>query len=189
MEECLGGSQDYNRNAVYSIFLTASRLAVSARSAKSLTSLATMQLTAIIVALSSLFSFSLAAPQVASTTTTVSSTVPTSTESYLRTQVSHGESPYKNNLDVSAYHTGAGLNDAVLGPFNDGSAKGFLNGTFQQFDLGTTFPWGFVMVMDSQYAGMVFLIIWHNIIAAPLTWVRDKYADGQSWVLCSLGGR
>lgn len=99
-----------------------------------------MQFTTTIIALSSLLSFSLAAPQAASSTATVSPTAPTSTEYYLKTQVIHGSHSSKNDLYVSNYHTGAGFNDATLGPLCDGAAKGFLNGTYQQFDLSTTFP-------------------------------------------------
>lgn len=121
------------------------------------TSLATMQLTSAVIALSSLLSFSLAAPQAAPSTATVSSTAPTSTEYYLKTQVIHEKQSSKNDLYVSPYHTGAGFNDATLGPFGDGAAKGFLNGTYQQFDLGITFPWGFALGGDSNYAGTSFL--------------------------------
>lgn len=52
------------------------------------------------------------------------------------------------DLYVEAYHTGAGFNDAVLvqkGSPNTLAATGFLNGTYQEFNLGDDFPWGMVM--------------------------------------------
>ena len=35
----------------------------------------------------------------------------------------------------------------------DVAAVGFLNGTYQQFDYDTTFPWGLQMGFDDDYAG------------------------------------
>lgn len=115
-----------------------------------------MQFTTAVVALSSLLSSSLAAPQAAPSTATVSPTAPTSTEYYLKTQVIHGSHSSKNNLYVSNYHTDAGFSDATLGRLGDGATKGFLNGTYQQLDLGTMFPLGFSLGGDSNYAGMTF---------------------------------
>ncbi|BCR87189.1 uncharacterized protein ACHE_31176A [Aspergillus chevalieri] len=56
-----------------------------------------------------------------------------------------------NNLYVYAYHTGAGLNDAVLSANADDASKAFVNGTNVQFDLGTPFPWGVNMVGATNY--------------------------------------
>lgn len=58
-----------------------------------------------------------------------------------------------NNLYVYAYHTGAGLNDAVLSANADDASKAFVNGTNVQFDLGTPFPWGVNMVGATNYGG------------------------------------
>ena len=58
-----------------------------------------------------------------------------------------------NNLYVCGYHTGAGLNDAVLSANAGDASKAFLNGTNVQFDLDTPFPWGFNMVGASNYGG------------------------------------
>ena len=48
---------------------------------------------------------------------------------------------------------GAGLNDVTLGP-KTGASKGYLNGTYQEFDLGTAYPWGLSVGGDSNYAGI-----------------------------------
>lgn len=58
-----------------------------------------------------------------------------------------------NNLYIYAYHTGAGLNDAVLSSNADDASKAFVNGTHLQFDLGTPFPWGVNMVGATNYGG------------------------------------
>lgn len=139
-------------------------------SAQPKASLAAMQLTSTIVALSSLLCFSLAAPQAApsTTTATASSSIPTTGEYYLKSQVINRRSASKNGLYVSAYHTGAGLNDATLGPGSEGSAKGFLNETYQQFDLGTAFPWGLSIGADTNYAGMISRSARHTAIPTPV---------------------
>lgn len=59
-----------------------------------------------------------------------------------------------NNLYVSAYHTGAGFDDAVLEPDVSVAATAILNNTNVQFDFGTSFPWGMDMGADTNYAGM-----------------------------------
>lgn len=97
-------------------------------------------------------------------------------EYYLVTQVTEPGKEDKDGLYVSGYHTGehshprylpnftrsgrvanspsgAGTNDVTLGSINVAS-KGFLNDTYQQFDYGTEFPWGFQMGGDSNYAGI-----------------------------------
>lgn len=57
-----------------------------------------------------------------------------------------------NDLYVFAYHTGAGFNDAVLTSDVDAASTAFLNGTHTQFDLKTSFPWGFNPIGDTNYA-------------------------------------
>lgn len=55
-----------------------------------------------------------------------------------------------NNPPVQSYHTGAGLNDVSLA--TKGGSAGFINGTYQQFDLsGSTFPSGLKLAYDSTY--------------------------------------
>jgi hypothetical protein len=60
---------------------------------------------------------------------------------------------FKGKLWVSSYHTGAGLSDVVLIKNGTEGVKGYLNGTIQQFDLGTDFPWYMAMGGDANYAG------------------------------------
>src|SRR5271156_596978 len=56
---------------------------------------------------------------------------------------------FKGQLWVSSYHTGAGLSDAVLIKNGSEAAKGYLNGTILQFDLGSAFPWYMAMGGDT----------------------------------------
>lgn len=56
-----------------------------------------------------------------------------------------------NGLYVYGYHTGAGLNDAVLSPDVGTASPAFLNGTNVQFDLDTPFPWGLYMLPQNNY--------------------------------------
>lgn len=70
---------------------------------------------------------------------------------YLKT--SGAANDQHNNLYVTAYHTGAGFNDAVLESSNQNAAKAILNGTNVQFELGTPFPWGFDMGSATNYGG------------------------------------
>lgn len=59
-----------------------------------------------------------------------------------------------NNLFVYAYHTGAGLNDAVLDKDSAHAAPFYFNGTEALADLGTEFPWGMIATGDTNYACM-----------------------------------
>jgi hypothetical protein len=58
-----------------------------------------------------------------------------------------------NDLYVYGYHTGAGLNDAVLTSDVGTASPAFLNGTNVQFALDTPFPWGLYMVGQNNYGG------------------------------------
>lgn len=71
---------------------------------------------------------------------------------HLQTRVKGSGNEDKNGLYVSGYHTGAGEDDVTLEPFEVASI-GFLNGTNQQFDYGTDFPWGMEMDVYDYYAG------------------------------------
>lgn len=75
-----------------------------------------------------------------------------SSEYKLRTQTTDSLSD-KNGLYVTAYHTGAGLNDAVLGSNIARASRGFLNDTHQLFDFETTFPWGLNIGGGANYGG------------------------------------
>ncbi|EKG11228.1 hypothetical protein MPH_11699 [Macrophomina phaseolina MS6] len=73
---------------------------------------------------------------------------PTGEEYLLKTQLVNNNDTTKakyNNLYLTAFHTGAGTNDAVLTSSKDSAATGFLNetadGSFQEFDFGNDFPW------------------------------------------------
>ncbi|KAK3063314.1 hypothetical protein LTS18_001391 [Coniosporium uncinatum] len=99
-----------------------------------------------------------AAPQATTTTpeTTPSpSLIPTGPLYRLRTCVKDAAKQQFNNLYLWAYHTGAGLNDAVF--TNNASAtyiaKGFMNDTHQEFNLGNPFPYGLELAEVSFYAG------------------------------------
>lgn len=63
-----------------------------------------------------------------------------------------------NNLYVYGYHTGAGLNDAVLSPDASKASTGQLNGTQVQFDLGSEFPYGLQMEGATDYGCMFFVL-------------------------------
>lgn len=68
-------------------------------------------------------------------------------------KTTNAQNPQHDNLYVWAYHTGAGLNDAVLGDSEKGSHAS-LNGTNVNFELGSAFPWGMFMPGAANYAGM-----------------------------------
>lgn len=68
-------------------------------------------------------------------------------------KTSGGANEQHNNLYLTAYHTGAGFNDAVLESSNQNAAKAILNGTNVQFELGTSFPWGLDMGAATNYGG------------------------------------
>ena len=90
------------------------------------------------------------------TNTTTNGTITPPSRYYLQTRVKGYGNSDKNGLYVSGYHTGAGLNDATLQTI-DVATAGYLNGTNQQFDLGTEFPWGMNMVDYDYYAGIISL--------------------------------
>ncbi|MCJ1354249.1 MAG: hypothetical protein MMC33_004236 [Icmadophila ericetorum] len=74
---------------------------------------------------------------------------------YLKSVAIGGPSTNKGGLFIEAYHTGAGFNDAVLvtETGTNVAAPAFLNATYQEFNLGSEFPWGFTMGADSTYNG------------------------------------
>ncbi|KAK0508166.1 hypothetical protein JMJ35_009250 [Cladonia borealis] len=91
---------------------------------------------------------------VASTDTTV--TQPD--QYYLKTCVKGTGNQAKEGLYVTSYHTGAGTSDVTLEGI-DVASVGFLNGTHQQFDYDTPFPWGLQMGGDDNYAAWEFALI------------------------------
>ncbi|KAJ5958865.1 uncharacterized protein N7479_006015 [Penicillium vulpinum] len=64
-----------------------------------------------------------------------------------------------NNLYVYAYHTGAGLNDAVLTKDASIASPIYLNGTNALFDLQTDFPWGMIATGNTNYASWSPIVI------------------------------
>lgn len=79
--------------------------------------------------------------------------IPRQTSKSFHLKTSQAAQDQHNNLYVYGYHTGAGLNDAVLSANAGDASKAFLNNTNVQFDLDTPFPWGFNMVGASNYGG------------------------------------
>ncbi|KAI9653455.1 MAG: hypothetical protein M1831_006003 [Alyxoria varia] len=79
---------------------------------------------------------------------------------YLRVDVQHasrnvGRHSRFNGRYVQIYHTGAGTNDIALALNRSATRPGFLNGTYQQFDLRTPdIPWGLFMPTLVQYTRM-----------------------------------
>lgn len=84
---------------------------------------------------------------------TTNATITPPSRYYLQTRVRGSGNESKSGLYVSGYHTGAGENDATLESIEIASI-GYLNGTNQLFDYGEDFPWGMVMDVDDDYAGM-----------------------------------
>jgi len=59
----------------------------------------------------------------------------------------------KDGLFVSAYHTGAGLNDAVLISNFSIASKAYVNDTDLVFSLEASLPYYGILVGDANYAG------------------------------------
>lgn len=57
-----------------------------------------------------------------------------------------------NNLYVYSYHTGAGLNDAVLTDDVNTASHVYLDGTRAIFDLNSDLTWGVVATGNTNYA-------------------------------------
>lgn len=64
-----------------------------------------------------------------------------------------GHNPQHNDLYVVPYHTGAGLNDAVLTTNITKAAQFSWNGTTLQYNTGQSFSWGLNLAPDTNYAG------------------------------------
>lgn len=58
-----------------------------------------------------------------------------------------------NDLYVEAYHTGAGLSDAVLTPVTGNAGHFYLNETYLQMDIGQEYTFGFDLGSAANYAG------------------------------------
>ncbi|KAG0156146.1 hypothetical protein PDIDSM_3322 [Penicillium digitatum] len=64
-----------------------------------------------------------------------------------------------NNLYVYAYHTGAGLNDAVLTKDASIASPIYLNGTNALVDLKNEFSWGLIATGDTNYGSWEPIVI------------------------------
>ena len=60
---------------------------------------------------------------------------------------------HKGGLYIESYHTGAGLSDAVFTKNVSMAARGYLNGTMQQFDLQDNAIWYLAMGNGSDSEG------------------------------------
>ncbi|KAJ6107773.1 hypothetical protein N7523_009096 [Penicillium sp. IBT 18751x] len=86
------------------------------------------------------------------TATAVASPVARSAEKEFHLKTTGSKTADHNDLFLTTYHTGAGLNDAVLESSADAAAAFYLNGTTALADLGTSYPWGFEIGGDTNYA-------------------------------------
>ncbi|KAL5340885.1 hypothetical protein BJX70DRAFT_396268 [Aspergillus crustosus] len=106
---------------------------------------------------------------------------------YLKT--SGADNAAHNDLYVYGYHTGAGLNDAVLTPDVETASKGYLNGTRVEFDYNTKFPWGLSPVGATNYARWQYVHInagegleGFSINSTGLQWSESWGFGG--WLVC-----
>ena len=97
---------------------------------------------------------------------------------------------------LSSYHSGAGENIVTLVARND-ATKAFLNPSsgYQEFDLGTAYPWGFVMGGESDTAGASLVGIdagsgdtGFSIPSAKAGLVWNGTGFG-GWLACDVEGR
>ncbi|KAJ6118845.1 hypothetical protein N7471_013465 [Penicillium samsonianum] len=86
------------------------------------------------------------------TASTVAATLTSSSPKHFRLKSSGATNQEHNNLYVFAYHTGAGLNDAVLTKYVNNASSVCLNGTKALFDFDTKSPRGVVATGDTKYA-------------------------------------
>lgn len=75
----------------------------------------------------------------------------TSSPEHFRLKSTGATNQEHNNLYVYAYHTGAGLNDAVLTKDVNTASSVYLNGTNAFFDFHTELLWGVVATGDNKY--------------------------------------
>ncbi|KAJ5463172.1 hypothetical protein N7475_008116 [Penicillium sp. IBT 31633x] len=94
-----------------------------------------------------------------------------------------------NNLYVYAYHTGAGLNDAVLTKDASKASRAYLNGTQTLFDFKTEFSWGMVATGNTNYASWLPITIdaaagsdGFSVKDNNFQWSEDNGFGG--WLIC-----
>jgi len=83
--------------------------------------------------------------------TAIAAPIARSSPNHFHLKSTGATNPDHNNLYVYAYHTGAGLNDAVLTADVNTASSVYLNGTKALFDLESDFPWGVVAVGNTNY--------------------------------------
>lgn len=88
---------------------------------------------------------------------------PTGPRYRLRTNVrdyaqAGGNATRFNGLYPITYHTGAGLNDAVLTPYCVSGVEGYIDANQWVFDLGTPFPWALALGPPQPYQS------WNNVM-------------------------
>ncbi|KAJ5238803.1 hypothetical protein N7468_003422 [Penicillium chermesinum] len=94
-----------------------------------------------------------------------------------------------DNLYLTAYHTGAGTNDAVFQSNATVASNFFLNGTNAFADLKTQYPWGIEIQSDTNYAAWDSVTInagtgsdGFSVKGGELVWSE---ADGfGGWLIC-----
>ncbi|CAG8262603.1 unnamed protein product, partial [Penicillium nalgiovense] len=87
-----------------------------------------------------------------------------------------------NNLYVYAYHTGAGLNDAVLTKDVNTASSVYLNGTNAFFDFNTELLWGVVATGDNKYTS------WEPILINAGQGSNGFSAKGSSFIWSEASG-
>lgn len=120
-----------------------------------------MKLLAIIGAVSALVRVTSSSPRAHSIATTPPSSDPSDYKHYyLRTKLLPGQKHKRfDGLYVQLYHTGAGLDDAVVTKNKSETVTAYLNGTKNLFNVpeaaGQAFsPWGTFIEQLSTYAGV-----------------------------------
>lgn len=92
-------------------------------------------------------------------------------------------------VEVSAYHVGGGWNDAALAKDIKSASVGFLNGTFQEFDLGNVFPWGLVIQWSEFYTQWYVSYIQTHLRQARLMLASKAAGANQCWHWRQQSGR
>lgn len=87
-------------------------------------------------------------------TTALANQIETRAPKEFHLKTTGAKNTHHDNLFVYAYHTGAGLNDAVLDKHGANASPFYFNGTQALANLGTEFPWGLIATGDTNYACM-----------------------------------
>ncbi|KAL4943137.1 hypothetical protein BDV06DRAFT_190732 [Aspergillus oleicola] len=112
-----------------------------------------------------------------------------STPERFHLKTSGSENSAHNDLYVYGYHTGAGLNDAVLTSDIDTASTAYFNGTRVLFDFGSDFPWGLSPNYVTNYASWQFVEInagegqeGFSANSTGLQWSAENGFGG--WLVC-----